>query len=143
MAQEFSTPICIDETLRDARAAGQIAELGGPKVWNVKVHRVGGLSEVTRIVAIAHRYGAKLWAGTMPESGIGSQAALAAGALPGFIYPSDLEPSARWFGPDGDVVRLTMSSDGRMEVPWASVDQLLDHDRFRASSTMIRSWNRC
>src|SRR2546426_7878069 len=36
---------CLDETLRDAVAARQIAALAGPKIWNIKVHRVGGLSE--------------------------------------------------------------------------------------------------
>ena len=99
----------MDETLRDARAARQIAELGGPLVWNVKVHRVGGLSEVCRIVRIARECGARLWAGTMPESGLGSQAALAAAAMPEFVYPSDLEPSARWFGRNADVIKLTMT----------------------------------
>ncbi len=50
LAERLTTQVCVDETLRDARAARQIAELGGPLVWNVKVHRVGGLSEVCRIV---------------------------------------------------------------------------------------------
>ncbi len=84
LSQLLRTPICLDETLRDARAARQIVELGGPKVWNVKVHRMGGLTEVSRLYPVAQAYGAALWAGTMPESGIGSQAAVAAAALPGF-----------------------------------------------------------
>jgi O-succinylbenzoate synthase len=106
-------------------------------VWNIKVHRVGGLTEVTRIYRIAREYGAKLWAGTMPESGIGSQAALAAAALPGFGYPSDLEPSTRWFGCDSDVISLTMSAEGRMAVPAGSVAQLLDTERFSAASQLL------
>ena len=48
LAKRLRTQVCLDETLRDARAARQVAELGGPLVWNVKVHRVGGLSEVCR-----------------------------------------------------------------------------------------------
>ena len=68
-------------------------------------------------IRLAISYGAKLWAGTMPESGIGSQAAIAAAALPGFVYPSDVEPSTRWFGPDADVIPLAMDSQGRMQVP--------------------------
>ncbi len=87
LAERLKTQICVDETLRDARAARQIVELGGPFVWNVKVHRVGGLSEVARIVRIASECGAKLWAGTMPESGLGSQAALAAAAHAGLRLP--------------------------------------------------------
>ena len=137
LSQSLRTPICLDETLRDARAARQIAELGGPKVWNVKVHRVGGLTEVRRIWRVAEGYGATLWAGTMPESGIGSQAAIAAAALPRFAYPSDLEPSARWFGRNVDVVKLVMGGDGRMAVPRVSIERLLDHDRFRRASRLL------
>jgi O-succinylbenzoate synthase len=137
LSQVLRTPICLDETLHDARAARQITELCGPRVWNIKVHRVGGLTEVSRIYQIAGEYGAKLWAGTMPESGIGSQAALAAGALPGCVYPSDLEPSSRWFGPGCDVIELRMSAEGRMQVPLASVAVLLDRDRFQSAARLL------
>lgn len=131
LAETLRTPICLDETLRDARAARQIMALNGPKVWNIKVHRVGGLNEVCRIYRLAGEYGAKLWAGTMPESGIGSQSAVAAASLPLFVYPSDLEPSARWFGRNGDVIKLTMGREGRMAVPQQSCGRLLDPARFR------------
>lgn len=131
------TPVCVDETLHDARAARQICELDGPRVWNIKVHRVGGLTEMTRIYRIAQEYGAELWAGTMPESGIGSQAALAAASVPGFVYPSDLEPSSRWFGPESDVIQLTMTADGRMSVPSHSVARLLDLDRFNSAARQL------
>lgn len=131
LGETLRTPICLDETLRDARAAHQIITLQGPKVWNIKVHRVGGLTEVCRIYRLAAEYGAQLWAGTMPESGIGSQAALAAASLPLFVYPSDLEPSSRWFGRNGDVIKLTMGKDGRMAVPQQSCGRLLDPARFR------------
>ena len=131
------TPICLDETLRDARAARQIIALDGPKVWNIKVHRVGGLSEVCAIYRLAADYGAKLWAGTMPESGIGSQAALAAAALPLFVYPSDLEPSSRWFGRNGDIIKLSMDPAGRMAVPRQSCGRLIDPGRFRLLTTPV------
>ena len=139
LAATLRTPICLDETLRDARAASQIMTLEGPKVWNIKVHRVGGLTEVCRIYRLAAEYGAQLWAGTMPESGIGSQAVLAAAALPLFVYPSDLEPSSRWFGRNGDVIKLTMGSDGRMAVPQQSCGRLLDPGRFRLLTTTVTS----
>src|SRR6059058_2613872 len=132
LAQALRTPVCLDETLRDAAAARQIAALAGPKIWNIKVHRVGGLSEVCRVYRAAADYGAELWAGTMPESGIGSQAALAVAALPRCVYPSDLEPSTRWYGRGADVIKLSMSKDGRIAVPGVSVARLLDGARFRA-----------
>ncbi len=138
LARELRTPICLDETLHDARAAQQIADLAGPRVWNIKVHRVGGLTEVCRLYQLAYEFGAELWAGTMPESGIGSQAAIAAAALPGFVYPSDVEPSARWFGKGADVIELTMTPDGHMSVPRSSIDRLVNMERFRATSRLIR-----
>ncbi len=139
LAQTLKTPVCLDETLRSAAVARQVIALDGPKVWNVKVHRVGGLAEVCRICRIAAASGNKLWAGTMPESGIGSQAALAVASLPLCVYPSDLEPSSRWYGRNVDVIKLTMSKDGQMAVPGVSVARLLDVGRFRAAASPVRA----
>ncbi|PYP34265.1 MAG: o-succinylbenzoate synthase [Gemmatimonadetes bacterium] len=137
LADTLRTPICLDETLRDASHARQVVHLEGPKIWNIKVHRVGGFAEVCRIYRVAQQYGAGLWAGTMPETGIGSQAALAVAALPGFVYPSDLEPSERWYGRNADVIKLSMGKDGRMAVPGQCVARLLDRGRFRAASRAV------
>jgi O-succinylbenzoate synthase len=137
LAQLLRTPICLDETLRSARVARQIIDAGGPRVWNVKVHRVGGLAEVCRIYRLAAAAGIALWAGTMPESGLGTQAALAVAALPACVHPSDVEPSARWYGPGADVVELVMGSDGHMPVPTASLAALLDVARFRSATRAI------
>jgi o-succinylbenzoate synthase len=137
LSRVLRTPVCLDETLRDARAARQVAELDGPRVWNLKVHRVGGLTEALRVYQEGRRFGARLWAGTMPESGLGSQAALAIAALPGFDFPSDLEPSARWFGRNRDVIKLTMDSHGCMRVPGVSTGRMLDQARFAAAAVPL------
>lgn len=138
LARALQTPVCLDETLRDAGAARQIVALEGPTVWNLKVHRVGGLSEACRIVQVAAESGARLWAGTMPESGIGTQADIAVAALPSCAYPSDVEPSTRWFGRGADVVKLTMGRDGRMAVPGVSIGRLLDAGRFRSVTRRLQ-----
>jgi len=137
LGRELRTPVCLDETLHDAGWARQVVELEGPKVWNLKVHRVGGLTEALRVYREGIGYGAALWAGTMPESGIGSQADLAVAALPGFVYPSDLEPSTRWYGRNVDVIKLVMGRDGRMAVPAQSAAKLLDPGRFRAATRRL------
>jgi o-succinylbenzoate synthase len=137
LGERLRTPVCVDETLHGAAAARQLVELGGPRVWNVKVHRMGGLTEVCRVVRIARDAGVRLWGGTMPESGLGSQAALAAAALPGFVFPSDLEPSTRWFGPGVDVLELRMAADGTMEVPGSSIAGRLDEGAFRRASRRL------
>ena len=137
LSQLLRTPICVDETLHGARAARQLLELDGPRVWNVKVHRMGGLTEVCQVVRLAREGGVRLWAGTMPESGLGSQAALGAAALPGFVHPSDLEPSTRWFGPGVDVIELRMAPDGTMAVPSTSIAHRLDDALFRRASRRL------
>jgi len=137
LGQALRTAVCLDETLKSAGHARQVVALDGPKVWNIKVHRVGGLTEVCRIYRVAEAYQAELWAGTMPETGIGSQAVLAVAGLPRFVYPSDLEPSARWYGRDADVIKLTMGKDGRMAVPRVSAARLLDRGRFQAAARAV------
>ncbi len=137
LSETLRTPVCVDETLHGARAARHLVELGGPPVWNIKVHRMGGLTEVCSVVRIARQAGVRLWAGTMPESGLGSQAAIAAAALPGFVYPSDVEPSARWFPPGTDVIELRMAADGTMEVPRMSIAGRLDDALFRRASRRL------
>jgi hypothetical protein len=75
--------------------------------------------------------------GTRPESGLGSQAALAAAALPGFVHPSDLEPSTRWFGPGVDVLELRMAPDGTMGVPASAIAHRLDEALFRRATRRL------
>ncbi len=137
LSQTLRTPVCVDETLSGARAGRQLLELDGPRVWNVKVHRMGGLTEVCRVVRLGREGGVRLWAGTMPESGLGSQAALAAAALPGFVHPSDLEPSTRWFGPGVDVIELRMAPDGTMGVPASAIAHRLDEALFRRATRRL------
>jgi len=137
LSHELRTPVCVDETLHGIAAARQLLALDGPRVWNIKVHRMGGLTEVCRVVRLAREAGVRLWAGTMPESGLGSQAALAAAAMPGFVYPSDVEPSARWFPAGTDVIELRMGADGMMEVPRTSIAARLDGTRFRRASRRL------
>ncbi|MFQ6045831.1 MAG: o-succinylbenzoate synthase [Gemmatimonadales bacterium] len=117
LARELATPLCLDETLTSEAVARQVVAMSGPVVWNIKIQRVGGLEEACRIYARGVREGMKLWAGTMPETGVGAQAILALGAHAGFVYPSDVEPSNRWYRAGTDLIELRMHSDGTMDVP--------------------------
>ena len=117
LSRALATPICLDESLRDARWARHALDIRASRIWNVKVQRLGGLAEALRVYALAAAEGAELWGGTMPESGIGARTIMALGALPRFVYPSDVEPSARWYEPDTDPVELVMGADGTMPVP--------------------------
>ena len=117
LSKRMRTPVCLDESLRDARWARHAISLGASRIWNIKVQRLGGLAEALRVYAIAAAHDVELWGGTMPETGIGARTILALGALPRFVYPSDVEPSDRWYAPGTDPLPLIMAGDGTMPVP--------------------------
>ncbi|HZO18033.1 MAG TPA: o-succinylbenzoate synthase [Gemmatimonadaceae bacterium] len=117
LATRLRTPICLDESLRDARWARQAVSIGASRIWNIKVQRLGGLTEALRVYALAAERDVALWGGTMPETGIGARTILSLGALPRFVYPSDVEPSERWYSGDSDPLPLVMADDGTMAVP--------------------------
>jgi O-succinylbenzoate synthase len=117
------TPVCLDESLVSDDVARQVIEMGGPTIWNLKVQRLGGLEEACRVYARGTAAGAQLWVGTMPETGVGAQAALALAAHGGCVYPTDVEPSERWYEPGADLLDLTMSPGGTMQVPDRAPDE--------------------
>jgi len=115
LAHELMTPICLDESLTDDRAGQLFLEYDGPRVWNIKVQRVGGLWESVKIYKRALDGDVRLWAGSMPETGVGMHAVLCLASFSGFVYPSDAEPSARWYTPGTDLVEWRME-EGRIGV---------------------------
>ncbi len=116
LCKELATPICLDESLTDDRAAQLFLENGGPTVWNIKVQRVGGLWESLKIYKRAVAADVRLWAGSMPETGLGMHAVLCLASFNGFVYPTDAEPSARWYAPGADLLEWRMDEQGRVGV---------------------------
>ncbi len=116
LSQELRTPVCLDESLTGEPAARLFLSQGGPRIWNLKVQRVGGLLESVRIYKLAVEGGVRLWAGSMPETGVGMHAVLSLASFEGFVMPSDAAPSTRWYPPGADLVEWSMDSDGRMVV---------------------------
>jgi o-succinylbenzoate synthase len=116
LGRELRTPICLDESLAGEPAAELFLASDGPRIWNVKVQRVGGLWESLRIYRRAVEGGVRPWAGSMPETGVGMHAVLSLASLAGFVLPSDAAPSARWYPPGTDLIEWTMDAEGRMPV---------------------------
>ncbi len=139
LSEDIRTPICLDESLKSVRTARHALRCGASKIWNIKVQRVGGLTEAIRIYALAAREGGvSLWVGTMPESGLGTQASLALAAFPLFGYPTDIEPTERWFDPGLDPVEVAMMRDGTIAVPESiGVEAIIDHDKLRRNSHLM------
>jgi O-succinylbenzoate synthase len=91
--------------------AARAAELDACRIVNIKLQRVGGYLEAFRIAECCVQHDIALWLGTMPELGIGSAQALMFAAHPGCTFPTDVEPSARWFQDDILSPELVLKGD--------------------------------
>ncbi len=116
LAHELTTPVCVDESLVDDHAAQLFLAAEGPRIWNLKVQRVGGLWEGVKIYKRAVENGVVLWGGTMPETGVGTHAILCLGAFAGFAWPTDAAASERWYRPGADLIELQMDGEGKIAV---------------------------
>jgi o-succinylbenzoate synthase len=105
------TPVCFDEGIETLADAKQAHETGACRIVNLKLQRVGGFLEAFRIIEFCESVGMPLWMGTMPELGVGSAQALAVAAHLAFVYPTDVEPSARWY--EYDILRPEMTLHDR------------------------------
>ena len=111
-----TTPLCLDEGVESLEDARQAIALGSCKIVNIKLQRVGGYSEALRIIRECEASGVPVWMGTMPELGIGSAQALVLAAHPAFRFPTDVEPSDRWYVDDILQQELTLQ-DRNLNVP--------------------------
>src|SRR5699024_10924204 len=67
----LKTPICLDERLHSLADARKASQLGSCKVVNMKIGRVGGLTEARRIPDYCREQGVPVWCGGMLEAGVG------------------------------------------------------------------------
>lgn len=100
LQSKVHTPVCLDEGATDLDAIKQAIELQSCKIINIKIQRMGGFAKAKEVHDLCQQVGMPVWAGTMPELGIGSLEAIHLATLPNFSYPTDVESSARWFVDD-------------------------------------------
>ncbi|MEU1412813.1 o-succinylbenzoate synthase [Streptomyces sp. NPDC046994] len=117
LQQRLTTPVCLDESLHNARDTASAIAMGACRVVNVKPARVGGYLEARRVHDVAHAHGVPVWCGGMLETGVGRAANLALAALPGCTLPGDTSASARYFAED--LTEPFVLRDGHLPVPSA------------------------
>jgi o-succinylbenzoate synthase len=100
LQKRLQTPICLDESIHSVEDARKAIELGSCQIINIKVGRVGGLTESLLIHDICRRHGVPVWCGGMLESGIGRAHNVAITTLPGFSLPGDTAGSSRYWKAD-------------------------------------------
>lgn len=113
---ELVTPICLDESLQSFEDVRKALELGSCSVVNVKVGRVGGLTEAKRIHDLCQAKGIPLWCGGMLESGIARAHNIALASLEGFNLPGDISASKRYWEQDLIQPEVTVEG-GEIAVP--------------------------
>jgi o-succinylbenzoate synthase len=100
LQRHLQTPVCLDESIETAEDAERFIAAKACAIVNIKLQRVGGYLPALRIMEVCSRLNIPLWMGTMPELGIGSAQALMLAAHPLFVFPTDVEPSTRWYVDD-------------------------------------------
>jgi o-succinylbenzoate synthase len=116
LQRRVRTPVCLDEGAGTSADVERALAMGAARVINIKLQRVGGYLEALRIIEICERYGVPVWMGTMPELGIGSAQALVLAAHPACGFPTDVEPSNRWYTDDILKPELRLTG-GTLNVP--------------------------
>ncbi|MFJ7933507.1 o-succinylbenzoate synthase [Sporosarcina sp. NPDC096371] len=110
LQKQLQTPICLDESIHSLEDARKAVELGSTKVINIKIGRVGGLSEAKRIHDYCMEQGIPVWCGGMLEAGIGRAHNIALTTLPNFILPGDTAGSSHYW--ERDIISPEVVVDG-------------------------------
>jgi len=113
------TPLCADESAGSLEALASLIANGAARIINIKVQRLGGLSEACLMLAAARAAGLECWIGTMPELGVASAQGLHLATLDGFNYQTDIEASARWYVDDVIEPGIEVDADGYIQIPSA------------------------
>ena len=119
LQKQFSTPICLDESICSVRHARQALEMKSCRVVNIKPGRVGGLSQAIRIHDLCHQAGVPVWCGGMLETNVGRATNVAVATLPNFALPGDISASARYYPPGKDIAEpnFCLNDDSTLSVP--------------------------
>jgi O-succinylbenzoate synthase len=89
LRRKIKTPICLDESAHDFHTVQSALKIGACDIINIKVGRVGGLSESLKIHDLCHAQNVPVWCGRRTGSGITIASELALSSLPGFSFPTD------------------------------------------------------
>jgi len=116
LQRRLSTPVCLDESVTSPAAARTALALDACRIVNVKVSRLGGLGPARAVHDICRAAGVPVWCGGMHEFGVGRAANLALASLPGFVFPSDVSGSDKYY--ERDIVSPPIiAKDGKVLVP--------------------------
>ncbi len=114
---QFTTPLCLDESITSPRHARQAVEMGACRIVNIKAGRVGGLSRGIAIHDLCLERNVPVWCGGMLETGVGRASNLALASLPGFTLPGDISATERYYVEDVTLERFILNPNSTITVP--------------------------
>jgi O-succinylbenzoate synthase len=117
LQSQLTTPICLDESIRSADDAILAMDLGACRIINIKLGRVGGLTEARKVEEVCRARGVAVWCGGMLEAGIGRAHNIALSTLQGFVLPGDVSASSRYWEEDIIDPPVTVTSRGTILPP--------------------------
>ncbi|WP_179295586.1 o-succinylbenzoate synthase [Bacillus sp. FJAT-45350] len=100
LQKEIKTPICLDESIHSLEDTRKAIELGSCKIINIKIGRVGGLTEAIKIHDYCAQHNIPVWCGGMLEAGIGRAHNIAITTLAQFVMPGDTAASSHYWRKD-------------------------------------------
>lgn len=115
---QLKTPICLDESIHSAEDVRKAIKIGACKVINIKIGRVGGLTESKKIHDLCESHGIPVWCGGMLEAGVGRAHNVAITSLSNFTMPGDTAASSRYWAEDIIDPEVTVEN-GMINVPTA------------------------
>ncbi|WP_332646445.1 o-succinylbenzoate synthase [Lysinibacillus sp. 54212] len=116
LQKQLRTPICLDESITSLEDARRAIELGSCSVINIKIGRVGGITEAKKIHDYCAEKNIPVWCGGMLEAGIGRAHNIALTSLSNFVMPGDTAASSRYWHED-IITPEVMVDTGTITVP--------------------------
>ncbi|MQS88697.1 o-succinylbenzoate synthase [Lactobacillus salsicarnum] len=110
------TPICLDENILTSDDVMKVFNKHSGQYVNMKIARVGGVSNALAMTNLAIQNGLKVWCGGMLETGVGRAFNLAFASLPFFKFPGDISASDRYYINDITEQSFTINN-GEMSIP--------------------------
>jgi o-succinylbenzoate synthase len=142
LQKKMDTPICLDESIESYHDAKQAILFQSASIFNIKISRVGGLTEALHIHELCREHNIPLWSGGMLESGIGRAHNIALASLPQFTIPGDISESKRYYEKDiiYPEVKVKNGKVAVPEEPGIGFDVDVDYIRFLSERTFEYSF---
>ena len=141
LQQALRTPLCADESADSLASLATLIEKKAARIINIKVQRVGGLSESLLMLKAARAAELECWVGTMPELGVASAQGLHLATLSGFTFPTDIEASLRWYVDDVIEPFIEIDRNGLIHLPaGAGTGFAVSREKVRDNSTAVENF---